>query len=113
MSQWTLTHAKPVQLAFSVRLVIKQCLISMINVERENRYLVESKFSSQVQIKKLNEEKFRFETQFNESQALINHSHDAQVTESHELKAKLEENDASTCQKPRTDIEIERKKETT
>jgi hypothetical protein len=29
------------------------------------------------------------------------------------LKAKLEENDASTCQKPRTDIEIERKKETT
>ena len=46
---------------------------------------------SQVQIEKLNEEKLRFETQLNEAQALLNRSQDAQVTESHELKAKLEE----------------------
>jgi hypothetical protein len=38
----------------------------------------------------MNEEKTRFETQFNEAQALLNRSQDAEVTESRDLKAKLE-----------------------
>jgi chromosome segregation ATPase len=46
---------------------------------------------SRQQLEKLNEEKTRFETQFNEAQALLNRSQDAEVTESRDLKAKLEE----------------------
>ncbi|XP_059350316.1 CAP-Gly domain-containing linker protein 1-like isoform X3 [Daphnia carinata] len=46
---------------------------------------------NQEQLVKLNEEKMQFETRLNEAQALLSRSQDADISESHELKAKLEE----------------------
>uniref|UniRef100_A0A0P5QV97 Putative NADPH--cytochrome P450 reductase protein n=1 Tax=Daphnia magna TaxID=35525 RepID=A0A0P5QV97_9CRUS len=46
---------------------------------------------NQEQLAKLNEEKMRFETQLNEAQASLSRSQDADILESRELKAKLEE----------------------